>query len=85
MANQADQNESKDALSLFADIIRVRQYDTSRIMAILSPNDPGDVEGNNEIDLAQLDCSKETDFFMLKFLLCNAQNESSSKKQDNSQ
>ena len=41
VANQSDQGESRDALSIFAEIIRVRSYDTSRIMAILSQNENG--------------------------------------------
>ena len=73
VANQADKVESHDALSLFADIIKVRSYDTSRVMAILNPNDEAntDPEGNPIIDLAALNSNKEMDFFMLKFLLCN--------------
>ena len=77
VANQPDANESRDALNLFAEIIGCRPYDASRIMAILSPG-IGNEEGN-VIDLATLDCSKETDFFTLKFLLCNAVTEAGNK------
>ena len=49
-------------MNTFASIIRARQFDASRIMAILSPQ--GAEEGNS-IDLAQLDCNQETDFFAL--------------------
>ena len=51
----------------------VRPYDTSRIMAILSPDNYDD----ESLDLLSLDFSRETDFFTLKFLLCNAGTESS--------
>ena len=72
VANQSDPTENKEALALFAEIIRVRPYDTSRIMAILCQSDEGlSAEGNSILDLARLDCDRGTDFFMLKFLLCN--------------
>lgn len=99
IANQPDKEESREALALFSEIIRVRQYDTSRIMAILSDlanegrempsshQQPYESQGNgigtegNHMaagaatirDLARLDCDRDTDFFMLKFLLCSSE------------
>lgn len=61
---------------MFASIIRARPYDTSRVMAIISPNNEGFSE--NAIDLATLDCSRETDYFTLKFLLANSSTEAKS-------
>lgn len=40
-------------------------------MAILNAHESIESNLTNEIDLAALDCSNATDFFMLKFLLCN--------------
>ena len=80
IANQSDIEESEYALNIFADIIAARPYDTSQVMAILRPesnqnnNDSVDEEGamlTDGIDLNNFGVNKATDYFVLKFLMCN--------------
>ena len=67
-------DESERALTIFADIIAKRPYDTSQVMVLLKPNnmdDNSDSEEGAGIDLASFGANKATDFFILKFLMCN--------------
>ena len=61
---------------IFADIIAARPYDTSQVMAILKPeanenNDSENEEGADGLDLNNFGVNKATDYFILKFLMCN--------------
>ena len=79
IANQSDIEESENALNIFADIIAARPYDTSQVMAILKPdaNDNNDYENEegaelaDGLDLNDFGVNKATDYFILKFLMCN--------------
>ena len=79
IANQSDIEESEYALNIFADIIAARPYDTSQVMAILRPesnenNGLDHVEGARlagGLDLDNFGVNKATDYFILKFLMCN--------------
>ena len=83
IANQKDISESDSALNAFAGIIADRPYETSQIIALLKPQqelDSNSEEAENEktgegggVDLASFGANKATDFFLLKFLLCNDQ------------
>jgi len=80
IANQADPSESDKALSVFSDIIAVRPYETSWIITLLKPQKDlypnGELDNDDGIDLASLGANKATDFFILKFLLCDQKGES---------
>ena len=79
IANQSDIEESENALNIFADIIAARPYDTSQVMAILKPevNENNDYENEegaelaDDLDLNNFGVNKATDYFILKFLMCN--------------
>ena len=79
MANQSDIEESEHALNIFADIIAARPYDTSQVMAILKPDSNVNRDDDNEeggelvegLDLNDFGVNKATDYFILKFLMCN--------------
>ena len=74
-------DESERALTIFADIIAKRPYDTSQVMVLLKPNnmdDNSDSEEGAGIDLASFGANKATDFFILKFLMCNDKTENTS-------
>ena len=89
VANQPDAEESDQALNIFAEIIAVRPYDTSQVMTLLQPEvaktkggadskDIVETEGavsTDGIDLASFGANKATDFFILKFLMCNELNQ----------
>ena len=78
VANSEDQADADDALNLFAEIIALRPWDTSQVIAILKPvkppknvddSDQSSSEGDSGIDVENLGANKATDIFILKFLL----------------
>lgn len=85
VANSEEAQESDRALAIFSEILSLRTFDTSTVMALLAPvpnEEEGEGAGNAPVDLANMGSNPATNIFALKFLLCGAPDQQTTNMQN---